>query len=55
MGKVGRRNFGEFMVIYQIRERFPPPKFPSIQYYNYVLHGSCMYSVAMQANFGSGT
>ena len=32
MGKVGRRNFGEFMVIRQIRQRFPPPKFPSIQY-----------------------
>ena len=32
MGKVGGRNFGEFMVIRQIRERFPLPKFPSIRY-----------------------
>ena len=32
MGKVGGRNFGEFMVIRQICQRFPPPKFPSMWY-----------------------
>ena len=32
MEKVGGKNFGEFMVIRQIRQRFPPPKFPSIRY-----------------------
>ena len=32
MGKVGGRNFGEFMVIRQIRQRSPPPRFPSIWY-----------------------
>ena len=26
MGKVGWRNFGEFIVIHQIRQRFPPNK-----------------------------
>ena len=34
MGKVGGRNFGKFMVICQIRQRFPPPKFLSIWYAN---------------------
>ena len=33
MGKVGGRNFGDFMVIRQIRQSFPPPKFPSIRYH----------------------
>ena len=30
--KIDGLNFGEFMVIRQIRQCFPPPKFPSIQY-----------------------
>ena len=30
--KIGESNFGEFMVIRQIRQSFPPPMFPSIWY-----------------------
>ena len=40
MEKVGRRNFGKFMVIRQIRQCFPSPKFPSIQYIQAML-GLC--------------
>ena len=30
--KIGESNFGEFMIIRQIRQGFPPPMFPSIRY-----------------------
>ena len=30
--KNGESNFGEFMVIRQIRQSFPPPMFPSVCY-----------------------
>ena len=45
MEKVGGRNFGEFIVIRQIRQRFPPPKFPSIWYI-------CIYIYLIQNTFG---
>ena len=30
--KIGKSNFGEFMLIRQIHQGFPPPMFPSIRY-----------------------
>ena len=30
--KIGKSNFSEFMVIRRIRQSFPPPMFPYIQY-----------------------
>ena len=47
MGKIGERNFGEFMVIRQIRQRFPPPTFPPAKVSlhtvddNHVTHSMC--------------
>ena len=45
MGKVGGRNFGKFMVIRQIRECFPSPKFPSIRYKQFLQSNFFMYNI----------
>ena len=45
MGKVGGRNFGKFMVIRQILECFPSPKFPSIRYKQFLQSNFFIYNI----------